>query len=70
MGAFGDELVAPGASDLPERFFDRFVFNLHPTDRTAPSILFGLGIYPPQDTVDGRPTAPAPAPSPGGSSSR
>jgi hypothetical protein len=51
--AFHDELVAPGTPDLHERFFDRFVFNLHPTDATAPSILFGLGIYPPKDTVDG-----------------
>jgi hypothetical protein len=53
MDAFGDELVAWETSDLPERFFDRFVFNLHATDHTAPSILFGLGIYPPKDTVDG-----------------
>ena len=51
--AFHDELVAPETPDLPERFFDRFVFNVHPTDATAPSILFGLGIYPPKDTVDG-----------------
>ena len=51
--AFGDELVAPGTPDLPKRFFDRFVFNLHPTDATAPSILFGLGQYAPKDTVDG-----------------
>jgi hypothetical protein len=29
------------------------VFNLHRTDGTAPSILFGAGIYPPKDTVDG-----------------
>jgi hypothetical protein len=50
---FHDELVSPGTPDLPERFFDRFVFNLHPTDEAAPSILFGLGIYPPKDTVDG-----------------
>jgi hypothetical protein len=50
---FGDELVAPDTPNLPERFFDRFVFNLHPVDATAPSILFGLGIYPPKDTVDG-----------------
>jgi hypothetical protein len=50
---FHDELVAPDTPDLHERFFDRFVFNLHPTDATAPSILFGLGIYPPKDTVDG-----------------
>jgi hypothetical protein len=53
MHAFHDELVAPGTPDLPERFFDRFVFNLHATDATAPSILFGLGVYPPKDTVDG-----------------
>jgi hypothetical protein len=53
MDAFHDELVAPGTPDLHERFFDRFVFNLHATDATAPSILFGLGIYPPKDTVDG-----------------
>jgi len=50
---FHDELVAPDTPDLHERFFDRFVFNLHPTDATAPSILFGYGIYPPKDTVDG-----------------
>ena len=51
--AFHDELVAPGATGLPERFFDRFVFNLHRTDATAPSIIFGLGIYPARDIVDG-----------------
>jgi hypothetical protein len=51
--AFHDELVAPDTPDLHERFFDRFVFNLHPTDATAPSVLFGFGIYPPKDTVDG-----------------
>jgi hypothetical protein len=50
---FGDKLVGPDTPDLPERFFDRFVFNLHPRDATAPSILFGHGIYPPKDTVDG-----------------
>jgi hypothetical protein len=50
---FHDELVAPGTADLPERFFDRFVFNLHRVDKTAPSILFGFGIYPPKDTADG-----------------
>ena len=53
MSTFHDELVDPGTPGLPERFFDRFVFNLHAVDATAPSILFGLGIYPPQDTVDG-----------------
>ncbi|HEY1530365.1 MAG TPA: hypothetical protein VGF80_06080, partial [Galbitalea sp.] len=51
--AFGDQLVAAGTEGLPERFFDRFVFNLHRADATRPSILFGLGVYPPMDTVDG-----------------
>jgi len=50
---FHDELVAPGTPNLPERFFDRFVFNLHRTDSTTPSILFGFGIYPSVDTADG-----------------
>jgi hypothetical protein len=53
MADFGDELVTPGTPDLPERFFDRFMFNMHPTDATAPSIILGLGVYPPKDTVDG-----------------
>jgi hypothetical protein len=53
MDEFHDPLVDRAAPDLPERFFDRFVFNLHATDTTAPSVLFGLGIYPPVDTVDG-----------------
>jgi hypothetical protein len=53
MDEFGDPLVAPDTPDLPARFFDRFVFNLHPTGATAPSILFGLGQYAPKDTVDG-----------------
>lgn len=50
---FHDALVAPNTPDLPERFFDRFVFNLHPMDASSPSILFGLGIHPPKDVVDG-----------------
>ncbi|KRB76130.1 hypothetical protein ASE01_13975 [Nocardioides sp. Root190] len=51
---FHDEVIRPGeAEGLPERFFDRFVFNLHPTDVTSPSVLFGLGLHPVRDTVDG-----------------
>ncbi|WP_028654494.1 DUF7064 domain-containing protein [Nocardioides sp. J54] len=51
---FHDELIRPEeATGLPERFFDRFVFNVHPTDATAPSILVGLGLHPVRDTVDG-----------------
>ncbi|MEA2125391.1 MAG: hypothetical protein QOI80_2173 [Solirubrobacteraceae bacterium] len=53
MANFHDELVAPDTPGLHDRFFDRFVFNLHPTEATAPSVLIGLGIYPPKDTVDG-----------------
>jgi hypothetical protein len=52
-GIFPDALVAPGTPGLPERFFDRFVFNLHPVDASAPSVLFGLGVYPAADVVDG-----------------
>ncbi|HEY2042285.1 MAG TPA: hypothetical protein VGH11_06360 [Jatrophihabitans sp.] len=52
-GTFHDELVAPSAPGLPAGFFDRFVFNLHQVDRTKPSILFGAGIYPATDVVDG-----------------
>jgi hypothetical protein len=51
--SFHDELVGPGATGLPDRFFDRFVFNLHPTDALTPSVLVGFGIYPSADTSDG-----------------
>lgn len=51
--AFHDELIRPGTSGLPDRFFDRFVFNLHPSDATSPSVIFGFGMYPAKDTVDG-----------------
>jgi len=52
-GDFVDELVTPGVAGLPERFFDRFVFNLHPTDSRDLCVLVGVGLYPPVDTVDG-----------------
>ena len=50
---FPDVLIAPGTPGLPERFFDRFVFNLHPADGSAPSVIFGLGVYPARDVIDG-----------------
>ncbi|CAN5460249.1 hypothetical protein BH11ACT8_BH11ACT8_00880 [soil metagenome] len=51
---FHDPIVTPAELDgLPERFFDRFVFNVHRPDATTPSILFGLGLHPLKDTVDG-----------------
>jgi hypothetical protein len=53
MGAFHDELVAPDATGLPDRFFDRFVFNAHPVEGTALSILVGCGLYPTRDVIDG-----------------
>ncbi|MGY0541455.1 hypothetical protein ACW14X_28335 [Nocardioides sp. YJ-D4] len=54
MTEFHDPLVTPDeAEGLPERFFDRFVFNLHPTEATAPSIILGFGIYPAKNVVDG-----------------
>lgn len=50
---FQDELVSPDAEDLPERFFDRFMFNAHAADSTGLSIIVGAGIYPGRDTIDG-----------------
>ena len=51
---FHDPIVTPDeVADLPERFFDRFVFNVHRTDATTPSVLVGLGLHPVRDTVDG-----------------
>jgi len=53
---FPDVLVAPGTPCLPERFFDRFVFNLHAAgapDPSDPSVIFGLGVYPARDVIDG-----------------
>jgi hypothetical protein len=50
---FVDRLVALGTPGLPDRFFDRFVFNLHPTDSVWPSVLLGYGSYPSSDTADG-----------------
>ena len=53
MDDFHDALVTPGTPGLPDRFFDRFMFNLHPTDATAPSVILGAGVYPPVDVLDG-----------------
>lgn len=51
---FHDAIITPDETDgLPERFFDRFVFNFHPKDATVPSVLVGLGLHPKRDTVDG-----------------
>lgn len=50
---FHDPLVTRKDTGLPEKFFDRFVINVHPTDATTPSILVGCGLHPVRDTVDG-----------------
>lgn len=50
---FHDPLVDPTRTDLPDKFFDRFVFNLHPESATVPSVLMGFGMYPAKNTVDG-----------------
>ncbi|RRQ25670.1 hypothetical protein DK926_22385 [Rhodococcus sp. Eu-32] len=51
--SFVDPLVGPERVDLPDGFFDRLMFNMHPADRTAPSLITGLGIYPPKNSIDG-----------------
>jgi hypothetical protein len=51
---FHDTIITPDEVEgLPERFFDRFVFNLHPTGGSRPSIIVGLGLHPVRNTVDG-----------------
>ncbi|KRF21138.1 hypothetical protein ASG90_01660 [Nocardioides sp. Soil797] len=51
---FHDPIVTPDELDgLPEKFFDRFVFNFHPVDGSRPSVIIGLGLHPLRDTVDG-----------------
>jgi hypothetical protein len=50
---FCDDLIAGSSGDFPPGYFDRFVFNLHPTDTTTPAVLMGHGVYPGEDTVDG-----------------
>ena len=64
MDSFHDELVGPGVTDLPERFFDRFVFNLHRNGRVPrrrSSSASGSTRY--ADIVDGFAIASPPGPS-------
>ncbi|MCK9505477.1 MAG: hypothetical protein M0Q95_15010 [Porticoccaceae bacterium] len=51
--SFHDQLVPVGTADKPERFFDRFMFNMHPANATAPSVIMGFGHYPGRDVADG-----------------
>jgi hypothetical protein len=51
--AFLDDPITGARHGLPDRYFDRFVFNMHPADATAPLVLLGHGLYPSTDTADG-----------------
>ncbi len=50
---FVDDLVGSTSTGLPVRFFDRFMFNLHPRDAIGPSLIVGAGVYPGTKVVDG-----------------
>lgn len=50
---FHDPLVTELSPEMPEKFFDRFMFNLHPNDSAIPSLILGAGCYPPRDVADG-----------------
>jgi hypothetical protein len=50
---FDDALVPRPDAVHHDRFFDRFMLNLHPADATAPSVITGLGHYPARNVVDG-----------------
>lgn len=50
---FRDALVSPSETGFPDRFFDRFMFNLHPATGVEPSVIVGFGMYPVADIVDG-----------------
>ncbi|MET8430685.1 hypothetical protein [Nocardia sp. NPDC004860] len=50
---FHDALTTGVTVDMPERFFDRFMFNLHPDTGTSPSVILGAGVYPSRNVVDG-----------------
>lgn len=50
---FDDHLTGRDATGLPERFFDRFMFNFHPQDGRGPSIIVGAGLYPTKNITDG-----------------
>jgi hypothetical protein len=50
---FHDHLVGRASGELPEQFFDRFMFNMHPADAIAPCIIIGFGVYPGKNLADG-----------------
>lgn len=50
---FDDKVVTTVREGMPERFFDRFMLNLHPNTATIPALIVGAGHYPPRDVADG-----------------
>lgn len=50
---FHDALLTRTADGQPRHFFDRFMFNLHPVDAVAPSVITGFGHFPGRDVADG-----------------
>lgn len=50
---FYDPLIAPRTGHEQARFFDRFMFNMHPNTANSPSIITGFGHYPGRNVADG-----------------
>jgi hypothetical protein len=50
---FGDAIVTLRDDVVPDPFFDRFVFNVHPWDRATPTLHIGFGAHPVRGVADG-----------------
>lgn len=50
---FHDEILPSDTVGKEARFFDRFMFNMHPADSNAPSVITGFGHYPGRNVADG-----------------
>lgn len=50
---FHDQMSAADSSGHEQRFFDRFMFNMHPHTANTPSIITGFGHYPGRNVADG-----------------
>lgn len=53
MSTFVDEIVLRPSGDVPERFFDRFVFSVHPVGAVTPTLHIGFGAHPGRGVADG-----------------
>jgi hypothetical protein len=47
------DALQPFRADVPERFFDRFVFSVHPWDSVTPTLHIGFGVHPARGVADG-----------------